>query len=61
MAPNLLDKICAHRLTASDTGKGILTDARIEDGIRDLIAELIRVTLVHGLRREEESIRHFSG
>jgi hypothetical protein len=34
---------------ASDLGFGILLKAGIEDGIRHLISELIRVTLVHGL------------
>jgi hypothetical protein len=34
---------------ASDLGFGILLEASIEDGIRDLISELIRVTLVYGL------------
>jgi hypothetical protein len=37
---------------ASDLGFGILLEAGIEDGIRDLISELIRVTLVHGLCRK---------
>jgi hypothetical protein len=28
--------------------------AGVEDSVRDLVSELVRVTLVHGLRREEE-------
>ncbi len=31
---------------AGDLGLGILSEAGVEDGVRDLIADLIRVTLV---------------
>lgn len=34
---------------ASDLGKGVLSQAGIEDGIRDLIGDLVRVTLTDGL------------
>ena len=34
---------------ASDLGLGVLLEASVEDGIRHLISELIRVTLIHRL------------
>ena len=40
-------------------GVGVLGEAGIEDGVGNLIAELVRVALVHGLRGEEE-ISYFS-
>ncbi len=45
-------------LTASNTRSGILTDARVEDGVGDLVADLIGVALIDGLRSEQESLRH---
>jgi len=38
-----------------NSGVGVLGLAGIKDCIRDLIAELVRVTLIHRLRRKEES------
>ena len=45
-------------LTASNTRSGILTDARVEDGVGDLIADLVGVALVDGLGSKKESLRH---
>jgi hypothetical protein len=39
-----------------DLGVRILSKAGIEDSVRDLIADLVRVALVDGLRSEEESV-----
>ena len=45
---------------AGDLAVGILGKAGIEDGVGDLVAELVGVALVHGLGREEERLgRHF--
>jgi len=41
---------------ASNLGEGILSKDSIEDSIRDLISNLIRVTLVDTLRSEKEAI-----
>jgi hypothetical protein len=41
---------------ASDLGVRILGKASIENSVRDLIAELVRVTLRDALRGEEESL-----
>jgi len=45
---------------ASNTGGGVLTDAGIKDSIRDLVTDLVRVTLVDGLGGKKESLgSHF--
>jgi len=45
---------------AGNLAVGVLRQAGIEHGVRDLVTELVGVALVHGLRGEEESLgRHF--
>ena len=41
---------------AGHTGGGVLAYAGIEDSVRDLIADLVGVTLVDGLGREKEGV-----
>merc|ERR1719377_265903 len=48
------DHVVLARSLASDLALRINLQACVEHGIRNLIRELIRVALVHGLRREEE-------
>uniref|UniRef100_J3KZC6 Uncharacterized protein n=1 Tax=Oryza brachyantha TaxID=4533 RepID=J3KZC6_ORYBR len=45
---------------AGDLALGVLREARVQHGVRHLVAQLVRVTLVHGLGGEEERLRrHF--
>ena len=37
-----------------DLGFGIAREASIEHGVGDLVADFVRVTFLHGLRRKEE-------
>ncbi|PON46933.1 hypothetical protein TorRG33x02_324670 [Trema orientale] len=37
----------------------VLRQAGVEDRVRDLVAELVRVALVHGFGCEQEGLRHF--
>src|SRR5437773_629569 len=41
---------------ASDPRVGVLAEALVEHSVRDLVAELVRVTLGHRLAREEHAI-----
>mmetsp|Transcript_50663 Transcript_50663/g.115115 ORF Transcript_50663/g.115115 Transcript_50663/m.115115 type:complete len:260 (+) Transcript_50663:645-1424(+) len=40
---------------ASDAAVGVLSQQSIHHGVRHLIRQLVRVTLVHGLRREQKA------
>ena len=48
------DHVVLGRRLAGDLRVGVLLEAGVEDGIRDLVRELVGVALVHGLGREEE-------
>ncbi len=47
------DETCRRGRLAGDAGVRVLAEDRVEDGVRDLIAHLVGVTLGHGLRREQ--------
>merc|ERR1719293_21706 len=48
------DHVVLRRSLASDFAFGVICQTSIQDGIGDLIAELVRVALVHRLRGEQE-------
>lgn len=45
---------------ASDLGEGILCEASINNGVRNLIAELVGVPLVDRFRGKEKGVRHLA-
>ena len=45
---------------AGDAGELVVRVDRVEHGIRDLVADLVRVPFCHGFRGEEPSFRHVS-
>mmetsp|Transcript_42691 Transcript_42691/g.108390 ORF Transcript_42691/g.108390 Transcript_42691/m.108390 type:complete len:214 (-) Transcript_42691:34-675(-) len=48
------DHVVLRHSLASDLALGILCQAGVQDGVRDLVAELVRVALVDRLRGEQE-------
>jgi hypothetical protein len=54
------DHVCLGAGLARHLALGVLGEARVEDGVGHLVAQLVGVTLVHGLGGEEERLRrHF--
>ena len=54
------DKICDQvsdaildAMLAQDPGAGVLLEHRVEDGVADLVADLVRVSFGDGLGREQ--------
>jgi hypothetical protein len=46
---------------AGDAAVGILGEQRVDDGVGDLVADLVGVTLVHRLGRENVILEHGGG
>ncbi|GER45448.1 translin-associated protein X [Striga asiatica] len=53
------DHVCLGAGLARDLALRVLFEAGVEDGVRDLVTELVWVAFVHGFGGEEESV-HFS-
>ena len=47
------DEAGRRRRLAGDAGVGVVPDDRVEDGVRDLVAQLVRVALGHRFGREQ--------
>ena len=52
------DQAGRDRALRRNFGAGVLKEKRVHDRVRDLIADLVRVTSRHGFRREDRSSSH---